>query len=65
LNNLRIGSFSIDKQWLLSFTEDLNSFLTPSGSWDSLQNIADTVGGVMNWVALFIGIIILSIYSSL
>ena len=62
LNNLRIGSFSIDKQWLLSFTEDLNSFLTPSGSWDSLQNIADTVGGVMNWVALFIGIIILSIY---
>lgn len=65
LNNfhgISIGSFNIDKSWFNGITDNLSSFLTPSSSFESIQSIANTVGGVINWVAFVVGVIILSIY---
>jgi predicted PurR-regulated permease PerM len=61
-HGINIGSFSIDKSWFTGLTDNLSSFLTPSGSFESIQSIASTVGGVINWVAFVVGVIILSIY---
>lgn len=61
-HGITVGPFSIDKSWFNGITDNLSSFLTPSSSFESIQSIANTVGGVINWVAFVVGVIILSIY---
>ena len=61
-NGVVFGSFSIDRQWFIDLAKDLSTFLTPSGSVDSLKSLAGTVGGVFNWVTLLLAVIIFSMY---
>jgi len=59
---LTIGSINIDRQWFVNIASEFSSFLTPSGGLSSLKSIADTLGGVINWVVLLLAVIIFSIY---
>jgi len=59
---ITFGSLTIDKQWFVNLASDFASFLTPSKGLEGLKSIAGTVGGVINWTALFVAIVIFSVY---
>jgi predicted PurR-regulated permease PerM len=60
--SITVGSLTIDKQWFVDLTSGLTSLLTPSGGIEGLKSLAGTVGGVINWTALFFAVIIFSVY---